>query len=80
MIGPRWEKKREVAIDFLDRFGEEAVTLGWTATDLFGVHPTVDAVRLDYCGGSMINARRDEAIGDTWIWCENQTFRRDRPG
>jgi hypothetical protein len=28
----------------------------------------------------MTNARRVEAIGDTWIRYGNQTFRRDRPG
>ncbi|MCJ2107833.1 hypothetical protein MKK70_21130 [Methylobacterium sp. E-041] len=76
----RWQEMREAAIDFLDRFGEEVVALGWTVTDLFGVHPTVGVVRVDYCGGLMINARRVEAIGDTWIRYGNQTFRRDRPG
>ncbi|MCJ2112983.1 hypothetical protein MKK64_17520 [Methylobacterium sp. E-025] len=28
-------------------------------------------------GGLMINARRVEAIGDTWIRYGNQTYRRD---
>jgi hypothetical protein len=61
------------------RFSEEAIALGWTATDLFGVHPTVGVVWVDYCSGLMINARRVEAIGNTWIRYGNQTFRRDRP-
>ncbi|MCJ2108917.1 hypothetical protein MKK70_26795 [Methylobacterium sp. E-041] len=53
---------RDAAIDFLDRFGEDVIAHGWTATDLFGVHPTVGVVRVDYCGALMINARRVEAI------------------
>ncbi|TXM92018.1 hypothetical protein FV223_13245 [Methylobacterium sp. WL116] len=76
----RWQEMREAAIDFLDRFGEDDVALGWTATDLFGVHPTVGVVRVDYCGCLMINARRVEAIGDTWIRYGNQTYHRAGPG
>ncbi|WP_187274769.1 MULTISPECIES: hypothetical protein [unclassified Methylobacterium] len=37
-------------------------------------------IHRENCGGLMINARRVEAIGDTWIRYGNQTFRRDRPG
>ena len=80
MSGAKWEEMRAAAIDFIDRFGEDAVALGWTVTDLFGVHPTVGVIRVDYCGALMINARRVEAIGDTWIRYGNQTYRRDRPG
>ncbi|MCJ2040387.1 hypothetical protein MKK55_15750 [Methylobacterium sp. J-059] len=76
----RWQEMREAAIDFLDQFGEEAVALGWTATDLFDVHPTVGVIRVDYCGGLMINVHRVAAIGDTWIPYGIQTFRQDRPG
>ncbi|MFK5597156.1 hypothetical protein ACFZ8E_09145 [Methylobacterium sp. HMF5984] len=47
----RWQEMREAVIDFLNRFGEGAVALGWTATDLFGVYSTVGVVRVDYCGG-----------------------------
>ncbi|MFK5595958.1 hypothetical protein ACFZ8E_02965 [Methylobacterium sp. HMF5984] len=47
---PHWQEMREAAIDFLDRFGEDAIALDWTATNLFGVHPTVGVVRVDYCG------------------------------
>ncbi len=79
MSGPHWQEMCEAAIDFLDRFGEDVVAFGCTATDLFGMHPTVDVVRVDYCGGLMINARCVEAILDAWIRCGSQTFRRDRP-
>ncbi|MCJ2005746.1 hypothetical protein [Methylobacterium sp. J-092] len=70
---------REAVIDFLDQFGEDADALRWTATDLFGAHPTVGVIRVDYCSGLMINARRVEAIGDIWVRYGNLTFRRDRP-
>ena len=71
---------REAAIDGLDRFGEDAVALGWTVTDLFDVHPTVGTVRVDSCGALTLDARRVEAIGDTWIRYGNQTDWRDRAG
>lgn len=48
MPGVRWEQMRESAIAFLDEFGDDAVALGWTATDLFGVHPSVGVIRVDY--------------------------------
>lgn len=35
---------------FLDRFGEEAQALGWTAARLFGVHPRLGTGRIDFCG------------------------------
>ena len=40
----RWQEMREAAIDFLDRFGEEVIALGWTAMDLLVVHPTVGVI------------------------------------
>ena len=80
MTEPRWEQMREAVIDVLDRFGEDAVALGWTVTDLFDVHPTVGTVRVHSCEALMLNVRRVEAIGDTWIRYGNQTDRRDRPG
>ncbi|MCJ2006629.1 hypothetical protein [Methylobacterium sp. J-092] len=53
----RWQEMREAAIDFLDRFGEDAIAFGWTATDLFGVHPTVGVVRVDYCGALILTIK-----------------------
>ncbi len=58
----------------------EAAALGWTAADLFGVHPTAGVIRTDYCGALMINGRRVDAIGEAWISYGNQTYRRDNPG
>ncbi|RYY17633.1 MAG: hypothetical protein EON55_01680 [Alphaproteobacteria bacterium] len=67
----RWQEMREAAIDFLDGFGDDAIALGWTVTDLLGVHPTVVVIRVDYCGALMINARRVEAIGDDQPTCSD---------
>jgi hypothetical protein len=38
------------AENFLSRWGAAAHALGWTALDLFGVHPTVPASRFDLMG------------------------------
>jgi hypothetical protein len=52
----KWAAMRENALAFLDRFGAEAYRLGWTAPQLFGVHPVHGTVRVDYCGPLMIAA------------------------
>ena len=33
---PRWERFRDDAAEFLDRWGREAKRLGWSVPDLFG--------------------------------------------
>ena len=71
---------REAAIDFLDRFGEDAIALGWTATDLFGVHPAVGVVRVDYCGALMISGERVRAIESDKIRFGMTTYYRNLPG
>jgi hypothetical protein len=38
------------AARFLDRWSSTAHAMGWTALDLFGVHPTRPAVRFDVMG------------------------------
>jgi len=35
---------------FLDRWGTNAASLGWTALDVFGVHPSAPAARYDVMG------------------------------
>jgi hypothetical protein len=37
-------------VPFLDRFGQQAERLGWTADELFGLHPTVPMHRYDCMG------------------------------
>jgi hypothetical protein len=38
------------AENFLSRWGSAARSLGWTALDLFGVHPIAPAARFDVMG------------------------------
>jgi hypothetical protein len=38
------------AESFLSRWGTVAHSLGWTAVDLFGVHPVAPAARFDVMG------------------------------
>ncbi|WP_157182285.1 hypothetical protein [Methylobacterium sp. WSM2598] len=49
-----WPRAYDRAADFLERFGEEAEALGWTASLLFGVHPTRGVIRVDYCGALVL--------------------------
>jgi hypothetical protein len=46
----RWDAVLSDAENFLSRWGAAAHALGWTALDLFGVHPTVPASRFDLMG------------------------------
>jgi hypothetical protein len=46
----RWNDVLADAENFLSRWGAAANSLGWTALDLFGVHPTVPASRFDLMG------------------------------
>jgi hypothetical protein len=46
----RWNEVLSDAEIFLSRWGSAAHSLGWTALDLFGVHPTAPAVRFDVMG------------------------------
>ena len=40
--GERWEQAVEDGRRFLAQWGEQAAALGWTARDLFGLHPVPD--------------------------------------
>jgi hypothetical protein len=46
----RWQEVISDAETFLARWGSAAHSLGWTALDLFGVHPTAPAARFDVMG------------------------------
>ena len=51
-----WPSVQSAAMAFLRDRGEEAVRLGWGVLDLFGVHDTAGAVRVD-CTGALITLR-----------------------
>jgi hypothetical protein len=46
----RWGAVLSDAENFLSRWGAAAHALGWTALDLFGVHPIAPAARFDLMG------------------------------
>jgi hypothetical protein len=46
----RWQLLVDDTEIFLTRWGKAAHLLGWTAIDLFGVHPTAPAARFDVMG------------------------------
>ncbi|MBB2964675.1 hypothetical protein [Methylobacterium sp. R2-1] len=56
-----WANIHEACTDFIDRFGAEAVRLGWTTPQLFGVHPEHGTLRVDWCGVMMTGGHK--AIG-----------------
>lgn len=80
MAPARWAEVRAACLDFLDRFGPEAARLGWTAPELFGVHPEHGTLRLDYCGVLMVNGRKADGLDEHTVQLGNQTARRDKAG
>lgn len=64
----RWQFLISDAENFLPRWGSAAHSLGWTALDLFGVHPIAPAARFDVIGllptmngGAVVNLTDDAA-------------------
>lgn len=45
-----WEQVIKDGGQFLDRWAAEAIRLGWTAEDAFGVHPEAPGARVDCMG------------------------------
>ena len=46
----RWEQAKHDAIEFLSDWGDQAAELGWTAEELFGLHPVALLTRYDVVG------------------------------
>ncbi|MCJ2028074.1 hypothetical protein MKK50_01420, partial [Methylobacterium sp. J-043] len=78
--GETWQRVHAAMLDFLERFGAEAVDLGWSEFDLFGVHPTVGIIRADHCGALVVGGRAAQWIDPTRINFGNLTYYRDTPG
>jgi hypothetical protein len=64
----RWRFLISDTENFLQRWGSAAHSLGWTALDLFGVHPIAPAARFDVMGllpimngGAVVNLTDDAA-------------------
>lgn len=45
-----WANIHQACTNFIERFGSEAVRLGWTAPQIFGVHPQHGTLHIDWCG------------------------------
>jgi hypothetical protein len=68
------------ALEFLDTFGPQAETLGWTAARLFGVHPQLGVVRVDACGALVLPTGSGvRAITATEVALGHLTYR-EKPG
>ena len=76
----RWVQMRESALAFIDRFGAEAHRLGWTAPELFAVHPEHGTLRLEMCGVLMVSGRKVDSVAADCISFGNQTGYRGMPG
>jgi hypothetical protein len=59
----RWVPLREAAIDFCERLGAEAHAFGWTAAELFAVHPEHGTRRVEFCGVLIVSGSKR-----TWRW------------
>ena len=58
----RWQAAVEGALRFADRWASIAQRLGWTAADLFGLHPTCPAARVDARGLAWLLGDGSEVI------------------
>ncbi|WP_267428713.1 hypothetical protein [Methylobacterium sp. GC_Met_2] len=65
---------------FLDQFGAEAHGLGWTAPQLFGVHPQHGFLRVEYAGALMGNGAPAIGVEADRIVFERFSGYRTKPG
>ncbi|GJE31530.1 hypothetical protein [Methylobacterium oxalidis] len=75
-----WLPMYDNALDFLDRFGAEALDLGWSVTDLFGVHPTAGTIRADHCGSLMLSGQKVIGLSADEMKKGLVTYYRNTPG
>jgi hypothetical protein len=62
LVPSRWAPMRKAAIDFCDRQGAGAHGRGWTAAELFALHPEHGTLRVDYCGVLMVSGSKALAV------------------
>jgi hypothetical protein len=80
LVLARWASIREAAIDFCDRLGAEAHALGWTAPELFAVHPEHGTLRVDCCGVLMVTGDRAQTVEPSRLVFERGSAYRTKPG
>ncbi|MCJ2079876.1 hypothetical protein [Methylobacterium sp. J-090] len=80
LTGTNWTAVHARGLDFLERWADEAITLGWTTLDVWGVHPQIGTIRADYCGGMTMGTALVTGITENRIFSGYATFYRDTPG
>ena len=65
---------------FCDRLGAEAHGLGWTAAELFALHPEHGKLRVDYCGVLMVSGSKAVAVESTRIVFDRGSGYRTKQG
>jgi hypothetical protein len=76
----RWAPLRDAAIDFCDRLGAEAHALGWTAQELFAVHPEYGTLRVEFCGVLMVSCSKAMAVEPTRVVFDRGSGYRTKQG
>ena len=76
----RWAAMRANALVFLDEHGAEAHRLGWTAPQLFGVHPENGFLRVEYAGALMVNDSKVVGVEPDRIVFDRFSGYRTKPG
>jgi hypothetical protein len=76
----KWAAMRANVLAFIDQFGAEAHRLGWTAEQLFGVHPELGTLLVEHAGALMIHDRPAIAVEAERIVFDGFSFYRTKPG
>lgn len=76
----RWAAMRENAIAFCERFGDDAHRLGWTAPQLFALHPKHGTARPEAYGAMMIEAGAARGVEHDRILFARTAGYRNGPG
>ena len=75
-----WMAMHDAGLDFLDRFGVVAAQLGWTARQLFGVHPEHGTLRFEFCGALIVSGQKVVGVDATCVRFERTAAYRNTPG
>jgi hypothetical protein len=67
-------------LDLLERFGAQAVELGWTDLDLFSVHPQHGTIRPDFCGALVQASAKVSSLDAERIGFGNTAYYRTQVG
>ena len=80
LAGAKWQVVHAAAIEFLDHYGDEAASYGWTTLQLFGVHPELGVLRSDYCGALVLSGEPVSDVEENRILFQRTHYRRDVEG